>query len=114
LANYDEKDGKFYNKVNRDVLVWLARLRLHMWYCDQEPRAWDEEIIYYDIRSEAVFEPMAPLHTTQQMFGSALATSIRIAGGLALDPDHETPNGVLSSGLPAPVRVAADSGIHKK
>jgi hypothetical protein len=38
LINYNEKDGKICNKVNRDVLVWLARLRLHTWYSEQEPR----------------------------------------------------------------------------
>jgi hypothetical protein len=48
------------------------------------------------------------------MFGSALATSIRVAGGLALNPDHGTPNRVRAIGLPAPVRQGADIIIHDR
>jgi len=48
------------------------------------------------------------------MFGSALATSLRVAGGLALNPDDATPNGVRRTGIPEPIRAAADIIIHER
>jgi len=57
---------------------------------------------------------MYPLRTTQQMFGSALSTNLRVASGLALDPIDNTPNGVRKSGAVEPVRVAADLRIHDR
>ena len=48
------------------------------------------------------------------MFGSALSTNLRVAGGLALDPNNNTPNGVRKSGAVEPLRVAADLRIHDR
>jgi hypothetical protein len=38
LINYDEKDGKTCRKINREVLVWMARIRLYTWYSEQEAK----------------------------------------------------------------------------
>ena len=48
------------------------------------------------------------------MFGLALSTHLRVAGGLALDPNNTTLNGVRRSGVAEPVRVAADLRIHDR
>jgi hypothetical protein len=42
-------------------------------------KKWNQYITHYNLRSEMAFEPISPLRTIQQIFGSALATSIRIA-----------------------------------
>jgi len=65
LTNYDEKDGKICNKVNRDVLVWLARLRLHT----LRVGTWAN----------------APLRTTQQMFGQSRGLSTEEVSVLSFD-----------------------------
>ena len=98
LANYDEKDAMACHKTNKATLVWLARLRLHTWYTHQEPRHWAEDVIHYNLVREESFSPMQPLRTSRQNFGSGLATDLRIAGGLALTPTSDTPNGVRRDG----------------
>ncbi|KAH8787712.1 hypothetical protein BGZ57DRAFT_124751 [Hyaloscypha finlandica] len=114
LANYDERDMASCQRTNRETLVWLARFRLYSWYTVQEPKLWNQNVAHYNIAEETPFEPMRPLRTTQQMFGSALSTNLRIAGGLALDPIDQTPNGVRRSGAAEPVNVAADLRIHDR
>lgn len=37
-----------------------------------------------------------------------------MAGGLALNPDDATPNGVRRTGIPEPIRAAADIIIHDR
>jgi hypothetical protein len=114
LANYDERDMASCQRTNKEVLVWLARYRLYAWYTVQEAKAWNEQVTHYNIPEEAIFEPMYPLRTTQQMFGSALSTNLRIAGGLAIDPNNNTPNGVRKSGATEPVKLAAELRIHDR
>jgi hypothetical protein len=62
-------------RANRETLVWLARFRLYPWYTVQEAKPWNQEVTHYNIPEEMEFEPMRPLRTTQQMFGSALSTN---------------------------------------
>jgi hypothetical protein len=80
----------------------------------QEPKQWDQNVAHYNIPEETPFEPIRPLRTTQQMFGLALSTNLRIAGGLALDPINHTLNGVRKSGAAEPVNVATDLRIHDR
>jgi hypothetical protein len=75
LANYDERDMASCQRTNRETLVWLARFRLYSWYTVQEAKPWNQEVTHYNIPEEMVFEPMRPLRTTQQMFGSAFSTN---------------------------------------
>ncbi|XMA14721.1 hypothetical protein WAI453_007512 [Rhynchosporium graminicola] len=98
LVNYDAKDGAICNGYNLEMLTWLARNRLHTWYEDQEPREWNEEVQHYRIRGESPFQPMMPLRTCAQMFGSGMGTGSRILGGMGHDPHHNTPRGVWKSG----------------
>jgi hypothetical protein len=114
LANYDERDTASCQRTNKEVLVWLARYRLYSWYTVQEAKPWNHQVAHYNIPEESIFEPMHPLRTTQQMFGSALSTNLRVAGGLAIDPSSNTPNGVRKSGAAEPVRIAADLRIHDR
>jgi hypothetical protein len=75
LANYDERDMASCQRANRETLVWLARFRLYSWYTVQDAKPWNQEVTHYNIPEEMVFEPMRPLRTTQQMFGSVLSTN---------------------------------------
>lgn len=50
--------------------------------------------MHYEITNESEFLPLRPLRAARQMFGSALTADIRVAGGLALTPNDDTPNGV--------------------
>ena len=57
-------------------------------------------MIHWILRDEKVFEPRVPVRTALQLFGSFLATADRMAGGLGIDRDASTPNGITRNGIP--------------
>jgi len=109
LRNYDQGDATACQKHNQNLLVWLARSRIHAWYTVQGAVDRNEVPIYCEVNKEKQFKAMVPLHTCMQMFGVTLKKKLVITVAKGIEADSLVPNRIILTGDVA--KVSHDQGV---